>query len=234
MTGPFAWCCWALAAALWWWPDRRRLLLPPTRAGGAEGRLGGATRRRLRGVRRRRPNADDPLPVLRALRAGVRAGLPPATAVALALDEIPDPTGRFDEVREASRRHTPLAPAWAALAGSGDDLALVARVWRLSERHGTPLADGLDLAIAQIGARRERQRRLDSALAGPRASALVLTVLPLAGPLIGFALGSDPMAGYASAIGAASTAAGLVLLGVGRRWARWLVERVARPEWVPR
>ena len=121
----------------------------------------------------------------------------------------------------------PIAPvwqAWAARTGSAD-LAFVAAAWRLSERTGAPLAEAVQRAVVSVRESRERMRRVNVAVAGPRATVVVLTALPLTGPVFGLACGVPPTELYLSnTIGAASAVAGVVLIWAGRLWCRRLVD----------
>lgn len=85
--------------------------------------------------------------------------------------------------REAERR-----PAMAA------DLTRIAGAWALAERHGIPLADLLAGAHTDIAWRVQYGRRVHAQLAGPRATATVLTFLPVLGLILGQLLGADPVA----------------------------------------
>ncbi len=119
---------------------------------------------------------------------------------------------------------------WLVERSRSPSVLLVSEVWSLSEAHGMPLAEGLALAASMIDQERESGRRLAAALAGPRATATVLTLLPLCAPLAGMAVGVSPLQMYTNVIGGASAAAGMLCVVVGRRWTRHLVERVTRPE----
>jgi Flp pilus assembly protein TadB len=64
------------------------------------------------------------------------------------------------------------------------------------------------------------------AVAGPRATVTVLTVLPLTGPAFGLACGIDPATLYlGSPIATAAAVAGLTLIAVGRLWCSRMIRR---------
>jgi tight adherence protein B len=107
------------------------------------------------------------------------------------------------------------------VAGDGDraQAAVVVAAGRLARDLGTPLAPLLDLVVHQLVAQAEAEGERRAALAGPRATARVLTWLPVLGVLLGTALGADPVAVLLDgALGTGALLAGLALLAVGRAW----------------
>ncbi len=142
----------------------------------------------------------------------------------------------------------PLAPVWARHAGRGPrgrsgrsgssgrsgrsggsgELAFVARAWSLSESLGAPLAECATVAARAVRQQSARRQSLAIALAGPRATATVLTALPLAGPVVGALLGLSPRQLYGTPVAAVSTLSGLALLLLGRWWCARLVAGIGR------
>ncbi|WP_295698806.1 hypothetical protein [Lapillicoccus sp.] len=108
-------------------------------------------------------------------------------------------------------------------SGWSGEVAFVARAWSLSESLGSPLAECATVAARVVRQQSARRQRLAIALAGPRATAAVLTALPLAGPVVGLLLGLSPRQLYATPAALASTLSGLVLLMLGRWWCSRLV-----------
>ena len=236
------------------WPPGERLvrvnqvLEPPPALGETE--LGGGTET-LRQLWRSDPvelfrewwqqqRATSSLPevlaLLEGIAPGLEAGLPPAVAVRLsgaALGSALDPaTQQFvGELVGACEQGSPIAPvwqAWAARTGS-TDLSFVAAAWRLSELTGAPLAEAVRRAVVSVRESRERVRRVNVAVAGPRATVVVLTVLPLTGPVFGLACGVPPAELYLSnPIGTASAVVGVVLIWAGRLWCHRLVDSAMR------
>jgi Flp pilus assembly protein TadB len=114
---------------------------------------------------------------------------------------------------------------WARLTRA-PEIAFVASAWALSERHGAPLAVAVERAAAALRESRARQRKVRVAVAGPRATVTVLTVLPLTGPAFGLACGIDPATLYlGSRIGALSAALGVGLIVLGRLWCRRMIRK---------
>jgi tight adherence protein B len=133
---------------------------------------------------------------------------------------------------EASDRAEPTSPVWAAWAerSASAELAFVAAAWRLSETTGAPLASAVDRAVRGLLDARARRGKVAVAVAGPRATVTVLTLLPLTGPLFGLACGIDPVTLYlGSPIATACAALGLVLVWAGRLWCTRMVRRAVRP-----
>lgn len=106
-----------------------------------------------------------------------------------------------------------LAACWTVCAQSGGGLS--AAVLRLEE--------GLRAEAAQ-------RRRVDAELAGPRATAALLAVLPGGGLLLAASVGADPLhVLLGTPIGLVCLALGLGLDGLGLLWTDRLVRRVRPP-----
>lgn len=110
--------------------------------------------------------------------------------------------------------------------GAGQALSWLAAACAVSQTSGAPLArvlDGLAVAVrAELQAARER----DAALAGPRATATVLSWLPLAGLGLGALTGVDTVSVLlTTSPGRLCLVIGGGLWWAGRRWATRLVRR---------
>ncbi|WP_431783904.1 type II secretion system F family protein [Streptomyces chumphonensis] len=122
----------------------------------------------------------------------------------------------------------------AELPGAGG-LAGVAACWRVAVDGGAGLADGLDRVAGALRAERDQREELRAQLAGPRATAVTLALLPVFGVLLGTAMGAKPLhfllhspAGWALLTGA------VLLECAGLAWTRRIVQvaegvRSARP-----
>lgn len=181
----------------------------------------------------RRAEAAAVLDLLDALGPALRSGLSPAAALGC-LDRPVDMASRgtlVTELSAAAATGKSLAPVWAARAEqqASPELRLVAAAWSLSESLGAPLADAAALAADLLRQRQERQRRLAVALAGPRATVVVLTLLPLGGPALALLLGLSPVELYANPPAVASVLLGLALLLLGRSWCSRMVRRLEAP-----
>ena len=114
--------------------------------------------------------------------------------------------------------------------GPGAEAALPATVaaCRLTHEIGAPLAQVLERSAHGLTEAGQARAARAVALAGPRASARLLGVLPAAGVLMGAAVGADPVAFLlGGGAGTACLIAGTSLMVVGHRWVAAL-ERSAR------
>ncbi|MCF7551621.1 type II secretion system F family protein [Pseudonocardia sp. WMMC193] len=95
------------------------------------------------------------------------------------------------------------------------ELQRIAAAWSLSDRHGAPLADLLDGVLTDLRWRLAFAARTHARSAGPRATAAVLTALPVLGLGLGHLLGADPLGVLRSGI----LGQALLLVGTGLVWA---------------
>ena len=81
----------------------------------------------------------------------------------------------------------------AARLPGAEGLTGVAACWQVAVEGGAGLAAGLERIAAGLRAQRDQREELRAQLAGPRATALMLALLPVCGLLMGSALGADPL-----------------------------------------
>lgn len=118
-----------------------------------------------------------------------------------------------DDVPAALRRAVGQRPGVAA------DVERVADAWALAERHGIPLADLLTGAQEDIRWGLRFGNTVRAQLAGPRATATVLTVLPAVGLGLGQLLGADPVAVLRGGVlGQLLLVIGVALAAAGSAW----------------
>ncbi|MBK6954398.1 MAG: hypothetical protein IPH27_02485 [Actinomycetales bacterium] len=109
----------------------------------------------------------------------------------------------------------------------GPAAAVISQARELSQSAGVPLADSWEAAAGLLREHEAVRRRVAVALAGPRATMRILTLLPLAGPLVGAVFAVDPWRMYAgSPIAIGCLGLGLALLGIGRWWCSLLIRRL--------
>jgi tight adherence protein B len=241
-----------VAAAALAWPDqfgRRRLAIlpavPPTSALTSTLTSAGTGSRSalVRGLRwghgRRDPGLSpaDLLALLEAIAPALEAGIAPASALRIAADSRSG-SGRPDrlaalarDMASAAADGAMLGPLWRLAADSAGsaELMLLAQAWSLSEDLGAPLAHAVRTTAGLLEARLAHERRLAAAVAGARATVNLLTVLPLAGPLLALVLGIGPGELFGgSQLTQGSLALGLCLAAIGRLWVRRMVKGVAR------
>ncbi len=112
-------------------------------------------------------------------------------------------------------------PATTAQAGVWSSVAACIET---AEASGSPLAGVLDRVAAQLEADADAAAARAVALAGPRATAQVLSVLPLAGLGLGMLMGADPLGVLLSTpLGSLCLAVGGALTVAGRSWSARLV-----------
>lgn len=128
-------------------------------------------------------------------------------------------------VRRAGTGPTGVGPILARPTDSGGPVGgdrvagELAGAWLLATRHGVVLADVVDGLRADVASRRERAVRVDATLAGPRATAVILTALPGFGVLLGSGFGADPLGVLLDGpLGGALCLAGAVFLAAGLLW----------------
>lgn len=150
------------------------------------------------------------------MAAALRAGSDLATAWGrqgvASIDGVPVPA-------DVARRY-PTAPELAPMVVAAARLAVVT---------GAPPAVVLERLALSLAAEAEVAGQRRAAFAGPRATARLLTWLPVFGLCLGVALGVDPVAVLLD--GAAGTlllALGLALTLLGRRWSSHLLAVAAR------
>ncbi|TXK18457.1 hypothetical protein [Homoserinibacter sp. GY 40078] len=103
--------------------------------------------------------------------------------------------------------------------------------WELAMVSGAPVADALARTADALSALADAGRQADAALAGPLATARIVALLPLAGVMLGLAIGADPFGVLLGTVpGALAGLAGAALLAAGRRWNRRLVEAARQVE----
>lgn len=196
-------------------------------------------RERTGGIRgsagaRRRERATE-LQVLDGLAAALEAGLPVARGVRLAVADVwrgqrPSSTAAWDALGRAASEGQQLGPAWERLARHtrSPTLVAVARAWRVADLTGAPLAGALRVSAHAARERHRLGRAVEVAVAGPRATVAVLTLLPVAGVGLAAVLGVGPDQLYGDPVALAAVGSGAVLLLLGQVWVRRLVDRVLR------
>lgn len=155
---------------------------------------------------------------LTEVAARLRSGMPAETAWDDAAARSGLPTG-IDE--DGVPRVLSVLSTGAV--GSGAEAA-----WRLANELGAPLAEILDECSLAMTHAEENDAARSIALAGPVASARMLAALPVAGVMLGSALGADPLRQLlGGGLGTLAGLLGITLYLVGVRWSGRLV-RAAR------
>ena len=220
------------AAALWWAiPSRRarraqRLVAKPESAVAViervrrlRPRLGPAARRRAAAERSRTVQA------LGALAAELEAGQPPLAALIGAGGE----PSVWPSTSMAARLGDDVCAALEHDAGQRPALGQLAACWRVGTATGSGLAAAITRLAASARATEAVRVQLEAQLAGPRATARMLAVLPLVGIGFGMMLGSDPLAWLlGTPVGLGCLTAGIALTGAGVTWTGRIAVSVER------
>jgi tight adherence protein B len=143
--------------------------------------------------------------VLRAAARAASLGLPVAPAIRAAAVQ-PD----------RARSHRGGTSVWEELAGCVE----------AAETTGCPLAVVLDRLSAHVEDDADAAAARATALAGPKATAQILTVLPAVGLVVGALIGTDPLGVLLETpLGLLCLVAGAALALAGRAWSARLVLR---------
>ncbi|MDO5740670.1 MAG: type II secretion system F family protein [Ornithinimicrobium sp.] len=219
------------------WPSRAadRPVIHDAATGPARGQGVTPLADRLASIRRLRSRGPERQEVmlLDGVAAALEAGLPTEQALAVVLDAQSRSAGEssaWAELRRAAREGQALAPAWARLARrtASPTVMSVSRAWAVASATGAPLAAAARSSAQAARERHRLQRAIQIATAGARATALVLSLLPIAGVGLAAIVGIGPAALYASPVALASAGVGLGLLVVGHLLVGRLVAGVVR------
>lgn len=178
---------------------------------------------------RRRPappasetGASDAATSVQTLAVLLQAGAVPVVAWRH-LADIGDPHALA--VTERVEGGIPLLDAIEAEGGAWVDLAAA---WEIATTVGAPLAEVLRIIAESLRDAASAADDVRIALAEPAGTARLLLWMPLAGLLLGFALGFDTVGVIVgNPLGAACVVAGLLLVLAARLWTRRLLRRAA-------
>lgn len=159
---------------------------------------------------------------LRVLIGELEAGARPTAALAAAGEAAPLHAAAFGSAAAA--------PSGSADAGEAllayPETRSIGLAWQLGADTGLALSGVLERVAADLHAEQEHRRTVETVLAGPRASALLLAGLPLVGIALGCAMGARPLSVLTSSLGGQLLGLVGVLLDVaGLMWMRRLLRR---------
>jgi len=172
---------------------RRRLSGRASRAGPVAVLAHAASTRWTSG-RRRRDREADVVRLAYALAAELRAGRPPGDALIAAAQHLPALGAQVAAAGRAISRGADVGTELETLAdGSGSRrLRSVAAAWAATARIGAGAADLFDRLGESFDADDRAAGELAAAAAGPKATMVVLALLPLIGLILGAATGLAP------------------------------------------
>lgn len=191
-----------------------------------------------RGWRRRASPVADLEALARVadlLAMTLRSGATPVTAVSVVAGEATQPwAGVLEEVHAELAAGAPAGGVWQRHARGRPELGALAGAWALSEDLGIALAPSMTTSAQVLRAQVQARRRLEASTSGARATMRMLTLLPLAGLLAGFAFGLTPWEVYGhSPMTMVSAVVGLGLTAVGWLVCRWVLARAVAPVMQP-
>lgn len=182
------------------------------------GQAGHAWRSRRATARRRAQVVE----LCTAIGADLRAGAVPVAALGSAAQNVP---GLCDEVGRVAAMGGDAVQALrrSSTRPGAEGLSRLAAAWAVTELTGSGLADGCERVAAWLRQEESLRREVAAQLAGARASARLLTVLPLFGLALGAGIGGDPVSFLlGTPYGLACLVAGTVLVLCGLAWTEWL------------
>lgn len=167
-------------------------------------------------------SATDAATSVQTLAVLLQAGAVPVAAWRH-LADTDDPQAR--RVVDRVDRGVPLLDAIEAEGGAWIDLAAA---WEIATTVGAPLAEVLRMIAEALRDAASAADDVRIALAEPAGTARLLLWMPLAGLLLGFALGFDTIGVvFGNMLGAACVIVGLLLVAAARLWTASLLRRAA-------
>ena len=163
-----------------------------------------------------------------AVAAEVRSGRMPADAIAATLAQLGPLGVGMSAVARAAGHGAPLDGELASLAAhlSSERLETVAAVWSAAAATGARVADVLERVAVAFTAEDEALADMDALAAGPRATAMVLCLLPLVGIALATVMGAHPLALLLhSAFGGLLLVVAVLLDTCGWLWVRTVTTR---------
>ncbi|APT93580.1 hypothetical protein CPHO_01180 [Corynebacterium phocae] len=162
------------------------------------------------------------------LTAELRAGATFPTALAHAADSLPTHASEELRLHLRAAAHLAAADGEVDLAFGRAGLPSLAATVRLARHHGISLAPLVGQVQTRLDTADAHSRTTAASLQGPRATALVLSCLPLLGLAMGSAMGAHPVAFLTGGgVGGWLLVAGTALAGGGFVWSQAIIARAA-------
>lgn len=165
------------------------------------------------------------------LVAALRAGSTVPDACARAAAQLPaDAPAELTAELQRTAAHARNGGNGASILAASHvpELREVGALWALSAQLGIPVAELLSSARARMDHQLRHRQATTAALAGPRATAVILALLPLAGVLMGQAMGARPVALLTGGgLGGVLLLAGTTLVCLGFFTSRAIIGRAA-------
>lgn len=188
--------------------------------------------RRRRRTRGRRHEVQALAAGLDVLVGELKVGAHPISAFAVAGAEAGGPVGRsLQAVATRAGLGADVAQgirAMSARSAAPDYWRRLAVFWHLAAEHGLAMSTLMRAAHRDIVDRQRFDDRMNAALAGARATAVILASLPVLGVVLGQLIGADPV-GFllGGGLGGVLLMVGVTLICAGILWADRIVDRMA-------
>lgn len=209
-------------------------LAGPTGAGlaGVAGVMGVAMRLRSRRRSQREAERGSASAALAVMAAELRAGRTPEEACRAAAEVASGTVAQALRSASAAVRLGGDVPtmltAAAQRSAAGATLRRLAACWLVSAEAGAGLATTVERLGDGLRVAERHRREVEAQLAGPRASARLLALLPIGGLALGAGLGASPLDVLLhTGVGRVCLVAGLLLEGAGIAWTEQIVRRAA-------
>lgn len=170
---------------------------------------------------------------LELLIGELRVGAPPGKAFAIAGAEAPPPVG--DALQAVAVRAALGADVVAGLLAAAVGSTVpgywfrLAASWELATRHGLAISVLMRAAHRDIVNRQRFSEGVGAALAGARATAAILALLPAFGVVLGQMIGAHPIRFLlGGGLGGILLVLGVVLVAAGLVWADRIIEGLTR------
>src|SRR5688500_4109318 len=164
-----------------------------------------------------------------ALGAELRSGATARDALIAASSDVPS-VDHLAAVAAAPHGDVAQALRTTAERSGGAGLRRLAACWQVSERSGSGLAPSVSRLATTLRDEEQVRREVAAQLAGPRATAVVLALLPVFGLAMGNALGANPMGVLVGTpVGRACLVLGLLLEVGGLLWTARITRRAEPP-----
>ena len=164
-----------------------------------------------------------------ALAAELGSGAPARDALVAASRGLPDLEHLGQVARSPHGDVAQILRSTAACPG-GSGLLRLAACWQVSERSGSSLAGSVARLAESLRDEEQVRREVAAQLAGPRATAVLLALLPAFGLLMGTGLGARPVEVLVgSPTGRACLLVGAALEAAGLLWTGHIARRAEPP-----